>query len=132
MKKYQKITPIEVVGIDEMGYVVQNVGDPSDQWVIDPDKFEKTYKEVNTSNTVTQSLIQDIIDNSIIEVQTIFDKCTVVSCQLPNGFIIVESSACVDPANYDVKLGGKICMERITNKIWELEGYKLQDEISNK
>nr|WP_254786645.1 Gp49 family protein [Cytobacillus oceanisediminis] len=76
--------------------------------------------------------MQDIIDNSIVEVQTIFDKCTVVSCQLPNGFIIVESSACVDPANYDVKLGAQICMERITNKIWELEGYRLQDELSNK
>lgn len=83
-----------------------------------------------SSNTVTYEQIKGIMDNSVIEVQTVLDKCTVVTCQLPNGFIIVESSACVDPANYDEKLGAEICLKRIEKKVWELEGYKLQCELN--
>lgn len=81
-------------------------------------------------NTVTAEQIKSLIDNATIEVQTILEKCTVVTVQLENGFILTESSACVDPANYDVKIGGQICMERITNKLWELEGYCLQKQLS--
>jgi len=83
-----------------------------------------------SNNTVTPAQINAILDDSVVEVQTVLGKCTVVTCQLPNGFIIVESSACVDPANYDEKLGAEICLKRIENKIWELEGYKLQSELS--
>lgn len=80
-------------------------------------------------NTVTQEQIISIMKASTVEVQTVLEKCTVVTCQLPNGFIIVESSACVDSANYNEDLGRKICMDRIINKVWELEGYKLQSKI---
>ncbi|MBQ3410703.1 MAG: hypothetical protein IJH30_02980, partial [Bacillus sp. (in: Bacteria)] len=48
------------------------------------------------------------------------------------GFILTESSACVDPTNYDVKIGIQCCKERIVNKIWELEGYRLQCELTEK
>ncbi|PEJ57410.1 hypothetical protein CN692_13430 [Bacillus sp. AFS002410] len=82
-----------------------------------------------SKNTVIYDDIQKIMDNSTIEVQTVLNKCTIVTCQLPNGFIIVESSACVDPVNYDEKLGAEICLKRIENKVWEFEGYKLQDFV---
>jgi len=80
-------------------------------------------------NTVTQEQVDQIFAKSKKEVSTIFDKCTVVSCQLPNGFIIVEHSACVDPQNYDYYMGAKICEERIKNNIWELEAYRLHCEL---
>lgn len=83
-------------------------------------------------NRVTEEDIKNILKNTVINVSTVFDKCTVVTAKLPNGFIITESSACVDPANYDLGLGTDICVERITNKIWELEGYRLQCEMSDK
>lgn len=79
---------------------------------------------------VTQEQINKIVTGIEWKVTTLFDKCTVVAAKLPNGFIIVESSACVDPVNYDAKLGADICIERIKNKIWELEGYKLQSQIA--
>lgn len=82
-----------------------------------------------SKNTVTQEQINQIMEQSNIEIQTYLGKCTIVACQLPNGFIIVESSACVDPANYDERLGAEICLQRIANKVWELEGYKLQDSM---
>lgn len=58
-----------------------------------------------------------------------FDKCTLVCVKLENGFVLTESSACVDPANYNEEIGKEICFERIKNKIWELEGYRLQCDI---
>ena len=79
--------------------------------------------------SVTPEDIEDIMENSEIIVGTAFDKCTVVSCKLPNGFIITESSACVDPENYDEEIGIDICMKKITDKVWELEGYLLQNDL---
>lgn len=80
-------------------------------------------------NTITQQHINNLIENAVIYTQTIFDKCTFVSVQLENGFILTESSACVDPANFDEKIGYDICIERIKNKLWELEGYALQKKL---
>lgn len=80
-------------------------------------------------NTVTQQQIEDIIGRSDIEAVTMGDKTTVVQVILPNGFIIIESSSCVDPVNYDFDMGISICMDRVKNKVWELEGYVLQNDI---
>jgi hypothetical protein len=82
-----------------------------------------------SKNTVTQEQIKNIMDSSVFLIKTFLNKTTVVFCQLPNGFVIVESSSCVDPANYDEELGAEICKKRIENKVWELEGYKLQCEM---
>lgn len=81
-------------------------------------------------NTVTQEHVENIFQNTTLDYATTFGKCTVLTAQLPNGFIIVESSACVDPINFDETIGADICNERVKNKIWELEGYKLQSELA--
>lgn len=81
-------------------------------------------------NTVTEQQVDEILENAVISWDTKFDKCTVMYCQLENGFIIVESSACVDPENYSSKMGYKICLERVRNRVWELEGYALQKSIN--
>jgi hypothetical protein len=78
---------------------------------------------------VTQDQINNILAESEIKVWKMFDKCTLIACKLPNGFIITESSACVDPENFDEVIGYDICMNRIANKIWELEGYALQKKV---
>jgi hypothetical protein len=76
--------------------------------------------------TITEEYIAEIMENSEFEVHTVFGKCTVVSCRLHNGFVITESSACVSPENYDEDMGAEICFDKIADKIWELEGYRLQ------
>lgn len=80
-------------------------------------------------NTITEQKIEHIFGNAKKEVQTVFGKCTIVVCELENGFILVESSACVDPQNYNLELGIDICERNIKQKLWELEGYKLQNEL---
>lgn len=82
-----------------------------------------------TQNTVTQDQINTLIAEADIEAFTKFGKTTVVMVQLKNGFVMIESSSCVDPANYDEMMGYEICMNRIANRIWELEGYKLADKL---
>lgn len=78
---------------------------------------------------ITQDHINEIIAHSEKKVFKLFDKTTVVVIQLPNGFVITESSSCVDPANFDEQIGYEICMNRIENKIWEMEGYALQQRV---
>ncbi|MBJ9983578.1 hypothetical protein IBT50_25710 [Bacillus sp. S70] len=81
-------------------------------------------------NTITQEDINCILERTQFTVEEFHGKCTVVVAKLPNGFILTESSACVDPVNYDVNIGTEICKNRIVNRIWELEGYRLQCEVS--
>lgn len=80
-------------------------------------------------NTVTQKMVDDIFSKAEKKVYTTFDKCTVVCVKLENSFVLTESSACVDPTNYNEEIGKEICFERIKKRIWELEGYKLQCRI---
>lgn len=80
-------------------------------------------------NTVTQQQIEEIFNKSEKKIETYWGKCTVMTIQLPNGFTLVEHSACVDPKNYNEKIGIELCEGKIKNKLWELEGYKLQCEL---
>ncbi|EEM01929.1 MULTISPECIES: Gp49 family protein [Bacillus] len=81
-------------------------------------------------NTVTQQDIDNILEKTQWTVEEFHGKCTVVVAKLPNGFILTESSACVDSADYDMDIGMECCKERIVNKIWELEEYRLQCELA--
>lgn len=73
--------------------------------------------------------VEEVMNHSKVIVYKAFDKCTVVVCQLPSGFVIVESSACVDPKNYNEQMGIEICMNRIKDRIFEMEAYRLQEDI---
>lgn len=121
-----------VISSIQYGVVGIHTVDGTKTFYITEDVFNKHFKVDNVANddvysvSVTAEQIDDIINNSIITKETIFNKCTIVACQLPNGFVIVESSACVDPKNYDAEIGFQICMKNIKDKVWELEGYNLQ------
>ena len=80
-------------------------------------------------NTVTAEEIDALMKDAEISISTTHEKCTVVSVKLKNGFVITETSACVDKANYDVEMGTKICLQRIKDKLWAFEGYVLQKAL---
>lgn len=99
------------------------------------DVFERFYPELTVNpelRTKKPSISQKIVDDFIVakEVSTLGDKVTVVRATLRNGFELVESSACVSPENYDEKLGAKICMEKIEDKVWFLLGFLLQTGVN--
>lgn len=78
------------------------------------------------SSTITQAHVDAILAASEILTETKFGKLTVVTVKLPSGFILSESSGCVDPANYSEETGRAICLDKIKDRIWFLEGYRLQ------
>lgn len=82
-------------------------------------------------NTVTQEHIDRLFRESDKSETVSFGKCLILSIQLINGFVITESSACVDTMNFDREIGFEICEKKIKNKLWELEGYELQNELYN-
>lgn len=79
--------------------------------------------------TVKQEQIDEIFNNSKFHVSTMLGKITIVVMELPCGFTLVESSACVDPANYDETIGAEICKARFKDRLWYLEGYMLQNKV---
>lgn len=48
---------------------------------------------------------------------------------LENGFKVEGVSACVDPTIYDEQKGRQYAYENAFNKIWELEGYLLKQNL---
>lgn len=84
-------------------------------------------------NTVTQEQIDNIIANSTFEAfHRVHEKQCLVVAKLPNGFTVVGESACVDPTNYDEKIGYDLAVNHIKNRLWELEGYALQNKLNEK
>lgn len=94
------------------------------------DLFNKVYIEVNDNKdlpsgvSIGQQMVNDFIDK--VESMTMGEKTTVTQITLKNGFIITESSSCVDPKNYSMEIGEEINLEHAKNKIWELLGFLLQ------
>ena len=68
--------------------------------------------------------VKDILEQSEIVCSTVFDCCAVVSCKLPNGYIIVEHSASIDADEYDYAEQVEICMDNIIDKVISLEAYR--------
>ncbi|WP_342577699.1 Gp49 family protein [Psychrobacillus sp. FSL K6-2843] len=84
-------------------------------------------------NTVTQEQIDIIIEQSKLEVfHRVHEKQCLVVAKIPNGFTIVGESACVDPLNYDEQIGFDLAVKHIKNRLWELEGYALQNKLYQK
>ena len=84
---------------------------------------------MSTNNKVTSDQIKSILDNAETQEVVFWDKEVVVSYKLYNGFTIIGRGACVDPANFDLQIGRSVAREQAENKLWELEGYLLQNKL---
>ena len=100
--------------------------------VLTPDliKFDEDSTTTQVNYSVKKEDIDSILSQTLISVEKYGDKTTILKATLPNGFVVVESSSCVDPKNFNMSIGEQICMKKLEDKIWELEGYKLQNELS--
>ena len=77
---------------------------------------------------IPEQVIDRLMEDSDYEVHDCFGCCTVVVMRMPNGFVLVESSGCIDPEQYDRELGVKYCKEALKRKAWQLEGYRRKHE----
>ncbi len=80
-------------------------------------------------NKVTIDQINSLLDKSETQEYTFHGKQHVVSYKLPSGFAIIGVGSCVDPVNFDIELGRKYARDQVIDKLWELEGYMLQNQL---
>jgi Phage protein (N4 Gp49/phage Sf6 gene 66) family len=85
--------------------------------------------EIKYCKKVLPEQIEKIVSEGKIASIKVGIKTTFCMLTLKNGFVLSHTSSCVDPENYDHELGTKLCVQKIKDKLWELEGYKLQCEI---
>lgn len=73
-------------------------------------------------------LTEDDIESCIASEDyfTVGRKTTVCCLRLKNGFEVVGTSACVDASSYDFEKGKPCARKRAIDKVWEVEGYRLQ------
>lgn len=57
-------------------------------------------------------------------------KTTICCITLNSGFEVIGTSACVNSANYDERIGSMLAYENAFTKLWELEGYFLQKSLT--
>ena len=90
------------------------------------DVFEKSYFELSADDG--SKLTENDINRFVHATRTIgFDgKTTLVRAEALNGFVSIEASSCVDPKNYDERIGEAICLSRIKDKLWAHLGFVLQ------
>lgn len=55
-------------------------------------------------------------------------KTSVCTITLDNGFEVIGTSSCINPADYDAKMGAESSYENAFEKLWELFGF-VQHEI---
>lgn len=91
-------------------------------------KFEDSHLQTGPNNTIIEQNVNDFIKS--YEVTQWGDKTTVVHATLANGFIVSDSSSCVDPTNFNLDIGADICKDRIRNKVWHMLGFLLQCGVS--
>lgn len=82
-----------------------------------------------TAPSITQDQIDALLARADIHVFTIFDKVTMVAVRLENGFVLTESAGAVSKENYSEETGRQICLSKIEQQLWQLEGYRLQSQI---
>ncbi len=73
-----------------------------------------------------ESIEKKIVKSGFKRLSGKLTHCTLI---LENGFEVTGESACVDPANYNQEIGEKIAYENAFEKIWQIEGYLLQENI---
>lgn len=87
---------------------------------------------METSLKVTQKEVDENMKDILVRTVEEFGKpSTYVTVKMKNGFILRESTTCVDPDNYSEEIGKEICLKHIEDKIWLLLGYALQDKAFN-
>jgi|TARA_B100000408_G_scaffold137321_1_gene128689 hypothetical protein len=78
-------------------------------------------------------LTPDSIDAVIVgETFTTLPSGKVMVCELTlrNGFTVRGEAATVSKANFDEEIGQRISRENARSKVWEMEGYLLQQQLS--
>lgn len=76
---------------------------------------------------VTKESMTSRITN--VEYHRIGETVTICSITLNNGYSVRGESACVDPKNYNQKIGERISYDNAFQKLWTLFGFLLAEHL---
>ena len=88
--------------------------------------------EIQQKGLNAPRLTPDAIDAVIVgETYTALPSGKVMVCELTlrNGFTVRGDAAVVSPANFNADIGRQISRANARDKVWELEGYLLQQRL---
>ena len=89
--------------------------------------FEAAYLCLGDDPTkISRDAVMEFIGNDVRSETLEGGKTTLVRVRTLSGFEQIETSSCVDPSNYDEKIGTECCMKRIEDTIWKCLGFVLQ------
>lgn len=81
--------------------------------------------EAKTGEKVSKSYIESRIAK--VAYAKLDETVTLCSITLDNGYSVRGESACVDPANYDEKIGKSLAYNQAFDKLWPLFGFRLAE-----
>lgn len=105
------------------GYLVRYT-DGYESWSPN-EAFEAAYFPIDKANELTPLDIDGFLGDKL-DTLKIGEKSLLVSVKLPTGFVDHEVSSCVDPANFDERVGKQLALEKIRSRLWDRLGFVLQ------
>ncbi len=83
-----------------------------------------------TKNTVNDKCDIESMIKKISYLTFESSKTTVCEVTLKNTFVVIGSSICVDPANFDLELGKQLALNDALNKVRTFAAYELASQVS--
>ena len=96
---------------------------------LESEEIEEETGEEKLQVSVTYDDVAEIMDNCEFESYSVFGRQVVVSCKLPNGYVITESFGGVNSEDYDQDVFIDVCFDKIADRIFELETYRVREEM---
>lgn len=123
----------EVINVNNEGMVYFAFGENfSHKGLMNASECEEHFEKIEMNfgePAIREERINALLDEAEFEINVLFDKCIVVSCELQSGFVITEYYDFLVPEDYDEDLGFDICFSKIKEKLWEFEKYRVMDEV---
>ena len=89
-------------------------------------------QEIIDKGLTAPRLTPEFIDSIICGVDYhVFEESQMTVCclTLRNGFNVIGESACASPENFNADVGRTISKTKAREKIWQLEGYLLKENL---
>lgn len=80
------------------------------------------------NNRITAEFLQSIIVKK--QFHRLENTLTVCTLTLRNGFVVTGESACINSEMYNQEIGERVAYDKAFNKLWQLEGYVLKNNLA--
>lgn len=74
---------------------------------------------------VTQNLVDDMMSNSEVIHEVVYERCVLTTLKTPQGFILSNSSCSISKDNFSKEYGIEMNLKKIEDKLWELLAFHI-------